>query len=73
MAKGIEELRAEAQAACAAWGIELERAFGKQRGTARYQKRGEGEPGTPLRERYEAFQKATKAMADAAHGSGVSS
>lgn len=37
----------------AAWSRELQRVFGKDAGTARYQKQGRGEPGTELRIAYE--------------------
>jgi len=39
-----------------AWSAELERIFGRQAGTARYQPRGQGEPGSRLRALYEERQ-----------------
>lgn len=42
-----------------AWTIELDKKFGRNAGDARYDKRGEGEPGTKLREVYEARKAAS--------------
>lgn len=39
-------------AADEAWSVELRREFGKDAGTARYQTRGEGEPGSALNMAY---------------------
>lgn len=46
--------QAVAQSTDDLWQIELEKAFGKDAGQARYEYRGQGEPGTPLRLAYEA-------------------
>lgn len=42
------------QAADDAWSAELSRVFGKDAGTARYQPRGKGEPGSELRRLHDA-------------------
>lgn len=55
---GTSETRAAFQAACNAWSVELQRQFGKRAGDIRYTAQGAGEPGTVLRERYDAFHAA---------------
>lgn len=42
-------------AADKAWSAELERVFGRDAGTARYQPRGKGEDGSELRRLHDAF------------------
>ncbi len=51
-----------ATAADDAWSAELVARFGKDAGDARYQRRGEGEPGSPLRMAYDARQDAVGLM-----------
>jgi hypothetical protein len=56
-----EPLYRTAIAADRAWSSELTRLFGSRAGDTRYTKRGEGEPGSELRRRYEAFKTANDA------------
>lgn len=44
-----------------AWQMELVATFGKEAGDARFEPRGEGQPGTKLRAAYEARDAARKA------------
>jgi len=51
----------EFQAADEAWSRLLQAQFGKAAGDVRYTKRGEGEPGSALRQAHDAFHAARKA------------
>jgi hypothetical protein len=62
---GIIELYQAALAADRLWGAELRRLYGKDAGDARYQTRGEGRPGSTLRDAYVGFRDASAAWRDA--------
>lgn len=62
MASEIQILHAEFVAADRAWQAEIERCFPKEwPGDVRYTKRAEGEPGSDLRSKHEAFAAARDA------------
>jgi hypothetical protein len=48
-----------------AWALELERQFGSNAGTARYQSRGAGEPGSKLRELHDRYVEAGRLWREA--------
>lgn len=52
-------------AADEAWSAELHRLFGSDAGDVRYTRRGKGDPGSRLRELYDAFDKARDAWNEA--------
>jgi hypothetical protein len=51
----VHQMYREAVAADEAWSLEGQRIFGKRWGDVRYTRQGEGDPGSMLHSRYQAF------------------